>query len=31
MCGGGTDIIKDYDAKQGDAILDKQNCETKLG
>jgi hypothetical protein len=30
ICGEGTDVIKDYNAKEGDLILDKQNCETIL-
>ena len=30
MCGGGNDIVKDYNSKEGDVILDKQNCETIL-
>lgn len=29
-CGGGEDIIKDYSPKEGDIILDKQNCEKIL-
>lgn len=27
MCGGGNDIVKDYNSKEGDILLDKQNCE----
>jgi hypothetical protein len=30
ICGGGADIIKDYDDGEGDIIMDKQNCETIL-
>jgi hypothetical protein len=30
ICGAGKDVIKDYNAKEGDIILDKQNCETIL-
>ena len=30
ICGEGTDVIKDYNAKEGDIILDEQNCETIL-
>jgi hypothetical protein len=26
-CGEGDDIIKDFDPKEGDVILDRQNCE----
>jgi hypothetical protein len=29
-CGEGNDIIKDYNSKQGDVILDRQNCEEIL-
>jgi hypothetical protein len=27
MCGEGNDTIKDYNPKEGDIILDQQNCE----
>lgn len=27
MCGEGNDTVKDYNSKEGDVILDKQNCE----
>lgn len=27
MCGGGDDIVKDYNSKEGDILVDKQNCE----
>ena len=27
MCGQGNDIVTDYNSKEGDIILDKQNCE----
>jgi Ca2+-binding RTX toxin-like protein len=27
MCGDGNDIVKDYNSKEGDIILDRQNCE----
>ena len=27
-CGDGNDTIKDFNPKEGDVILDKQNCET---
>jgi hypothetical protein len=30
MCGEGNDIIMDYDPKEGDTILDRQNCEKIL-
>jgi hypothetical protein len=30
MCGDGNDTIKDYNSKEGDIILDKQNCEKIL-
>lgn len=30
MCGGGNDTITDYNSKEGDSILDKQNCEKIL-
>jgi hypothetical protein len=30
ICGEGTDVIMDYNVKEGDTILDKQNCETIL-
>lgn len=30
MCGEGNDIVKDYNSKEGDIILDKQNCEKIL-
>jgi Ca2+-binding RTX toxin-like protein len=30
MCGEGNDTIKDYNSKEGDIILDKQNCEKIL-
>src|SRR5688572_32993729 len=30
MCGGGDDIVKDYNSKEGDILLDKQNCENIL-
>jgi type II secretory pathway pseudopilin PulG len=29
-CGEGNDTIKDYDPKEGDIILDQQNCENIL-
>jgi Ca2+-binding RTX toxin-like protein len=29
-CGEGNDIIKDFNPKEGDVILDKQNCEKIL-
>ena len=29
-CGEGNDTIKDFNPKEGDVILDKQNCETVL-
>jgi Ca2+-binding RTX toxin-like protein len=29
-CGEGNDTIKDFNPKEGDVILDKQNCETIL-
>lgn len=29
-CGEGNDTIKDYNAKEGDVILDRQNCEKIL-
>lgn len=29
-CGEGNDTIKDFNPKEGDIILDKQNCETIL-
>ena len=30
MCGEGNDTIKDFNSKEGDVILDKQNCEKIL-
>jgi hypothetical protein len=27
LCGEGNDTIRDYNSKEGDVILDKQNCE----
>ena len=30
QCGEGNDTIKDFNPKEGDVILDKQNCETIL-
>ena len=30
QCGEGNDIIKDFNPKEGDVILDKQNCEKIL-
>jgi hypothetical protein len=27
MCGDGNDTVKDYNSKEGDIILDRQNCE----
>lgn len=30
QCGKGNDTIKDYNPKEGDTILDQQNCETIL-
>jgi hypothetical protein len=30
ICGEGTDVIMDYNMKEGDTILDEQNCETIL-
>jgi Ca2+-binding RTX toxin-like protein len=27
MCGEGNDTVRDYNSKEGDIILDKQNCE----
>ena len=30
QCGEGNDTIKDYNPKEGDVILDKQNCEKIL-
>lgn len=30
QCSEGNDTIKDYDPKEGDSILDKQNCEKIL-
>ena len=29
-CGGGNDTIRDYNPKEGDIILDRQNCEIVL-
>jgi hypothetical protein len=29
-CGEGNDTIKDYNPKEGDIILDRQNCEKIL-
>ena len=29
-CGEGNDIIRDYNSKEGDVILDRQNCEKIL-
>lgn len=30
MCGEGNDTIRDYNSKEGDTLLDKQNCEKIL-
>jgi hypothetical protein len=30
ICGGGTDVIRDYNPNEGDVIIDKENCETIL-
>ena len=30
MCGEGNDTIRDYNPKEGDTLLDKQNCEKIL-
>ena len=30
MCGEGNDTIRDYNSKEGDVILDRQNCEEIL-
>lgn len=30
MCGEGNDTIRDYNSKEGDVILDRQNCEKVL-
>jgi hypothetical protein len=30
MCGEGNDTLRDYNSKEGDIILDKQNCENIL-
>ena len=30
MCGEGTDTVRDYNPKEGDVILDQQDCETIL-
>lgn len=30
MCGDGNDTLKDYNSKEGDIILDRQNCEQIL-
>ena len=30
MCGEGNDIVKDYNSKEGDVILDRQDCEKIL-
>ena len=30
ICGEGTDTVKDYNSKEGDVILDPQNCEKIL-
>lgn len=30
MCGEGNDTVRDYNSKEGDIILDKQNCEKIL-
>ena len=27
MCGGGNDLVKDFNSTEGDILLDKQNCE----
>jgi len=27
MCGDGNDTVRDYNSKEGDVILDRQNCE----
>ena len=30
ICGGGTDVIRDYNPNEGDILVDKENCETIL-
>jgi hypothetical protein len=30
ICGGGTDVIRDYNPNEGDILVDNQNCETIL-
>ena len=30
ICGGGTDVIRDYNPNEGDIIVDEENCETIL-
>ena len=30
VCGEGNDIIRDYDATEGDRLVDEANCETVL-
>ena len=30
ICGGGTDVIRDYNPNEGDTLVDKENCETIL-
>jgi hypothetical protein len=31
ICGGGRDVIRDYNPNEGDIIVDKGNCETVIG
>jgi hypothetical protein len=30
VCGQGTDTVRDFNSKEGDIIIDRQNCETIL-
>jgi Ca2+-binding RTX toxin-like protein len=30
ICGGGTDVIRDYNPNEGDITVDEENCETVL-
>ena len=30
ICGGGKDVIRDYNPNEGDILVDKENCETIL-
>jgi Ca2+-binding RTX toxin-like protein len=30
VCGQGTDTVRDFNSKEGDIIIDPQNCETIL-